>query len=676
MSKTVDLGPVSAYALAVKHGYTGTEEEWVAEMEAKRLEAVTAASNAQSAATAASQSKTASANSATASANSATASANSASAASGSATEAESYARGGTGSRAGEDTDNAKYYYEKAKNTEIGKVSEEVAGLSNDIGVLSARLDNIASLPEGSTTADAELQDIRVGQDGRTYNTAGEAVREQVGELKGDLGDLKYEVNSTNNKVNDNTEDITDNKNDISEIQQILDRLTELKEVVLTDENEEAILTEQGDLITVLVRYVKTDNTLLDEFLPANAKAVGDALKFYVDNYDIPIISLHGDISNMTKDVKATLNYNFNIWSGICDCKWQGSSSLSYPKKNYTITFDKNLKIVDEWGSHKKYVLKANYIDFSHCRNIVGAKLWGEICKNRTTDTIQLLSENGDFICTENNIQVTTDFLPYSLVNAGAVDGFPIALLINDEYVGLYTLSIPKDKWLFGMSEYPNSAILSAENTSSLASRFYSIANIDGEDFDYEYVASTESEVKTSLNRMITTVIDSNADNFDSTVSQYLDVDSAIDYFIFSLVTGNIDGLGRNYLLATYDGDKWFFSAYDLDSTFGNSPFSDYYINPSEQVLDYFTQHNLFNKLMQYKKNEVLNRFNKLKNSVLSVSSILTIFSNYEIKIPLALKNEEVKLWNKLKGTSSNNVNQVIMWYTQRLKIVESELNK
>ena len=112
---------------------------------------------------------------------------NSASAASGSATEAESYARGGTGSREGEDTDNAKYYYEKAKNTEIGKVSEEVAGLNNDISVLSARLDNIASLPEGSTTADAELQDIRVGSDGRTYNTAGEAVREQVGELKGDL---------------------------------------------------------------------------------------------------------------------------------------------------------------------------------------------------------------------------------------------------------------------------------------------------------------------------------------------------------------------------------------------------------------------------------------------------------------------------------------------------------
>lgn len=130
MSKTVDLGPVSAYALAVKHGYTGTEAEWVAEMEAKRLEAVTAASNAQSSATAASQSQTESANSATASDNSATASANSATAASGSATLAESYTHGGTGTREGEDTDNARYYMEQTKSMSVVDVAtNEKAGI-------------------------------------------------------------------------------------------------------------------------------------------------------------------------------------------------------------------------------------------------------------------------------------------------------------------------------------------------------------------------------------------------------------------------------------------------------------------------------------------------------------------------------------------------------------------
>lgn len=160
------------------------------------------AGTASAKATEASESATSAFDSATSASISAASAGDSATAASDSAILAESYTHGGTGSRTGEETDNAKYYYEKAKNTEIGKVSEEVAGLNNDIGVLSARLDNIASLPEGSTTADAELMDIRVGSDGRTHNTAGEAVREQVGELKSDLS-TKINKNMNVNLNND-----------------------------------------------------------------------------------------------------------------------------------------------------------------------------------------------------------------------------------------------------------------------------------------------------------------------------------------------------------------------------------------------------------------------------------------------------------------------------------------
>ena len=71
------------------------------------------------------------------------------------------------------------------------------ANLTNELNVLDARMDEFASLPEGSTSGNAELLDIRVGEDGETYPSAGGAVRGQVADLKSDISEIEVNVGET-----------------------------------------------------------------------------------------------------------------------------------------------------------------------------------------------------------------------------------------------------------------------------------------------------------------------------------------------------------------------------------------------------------------------------------------------------------------------------------------------
>lgn len=108
----------------------------------------------------------------------------------------------------GADASNVDVSASKTLNTKLSEIDSAVSAVqstannaitkantnASNISTLNTRVDNIANLPEGSTTGDAELIDGRIGYNGTTYNNIGTAIRTQVSNLDNAHKNMEFDI--------------------------------------------------------------------------------------------------------------------------------------------------------------------------------------------------------------------------------------------------------------------------------------------------------------------------------------------------------------------------------------------------------------------------------------------------------------------------------------------------
>ena len=363
-----------------------------------------------------------------------------------------------------------------------------------------------------------------------------------------------------------------------------------------------------------------------------------------------------------------------NEYHGYVDIKCQGTSSMGYPKKNFTIKPYKDkaktskLKIdFKGWGKQSKFVLKANWIDISHLRNVVSARLWGDVVKTRS-DYATALPE-----------------LLRTSPNQGAIDGFPVLVYANGVYQGRYTLNIPKDKWMSNMDDTLDThCILCGENYQSGC--FRALPQINGNDWTDELHDVVPANIKTSWSNAINFVMTSSDTDFKANLSNYFDVNSLIDYYLYGLVATHLDGFGKNQLFFSYDGIHWIASIYDVDSTWGlywnGSRIlpTDYKRNQYEDYANK-TSNLLYNRLEQLFMPQLKTRYAELRKDVLSASHIIQKFEEFNDICPKDIVQEDYASttgggkFTGIPSLTTNNIQQIRNNIVGRLAYVDSYIN-
>lgn len=355
----------------------------------------------------------------------------------------------------------------------------------------------------------------------------------------------------------------------------------------------------------------------------------------------------------------------------------QGASSAIYPKKNWTIAFFKDAEYSKEYEfrignlvPHSEYVFKANWIDATHCRNIVSNRLWEQFIQARSGYPKRECEVAYDATDTDVMHRIDTGALCH-------VEGFPCVLYINGEFYGIGAFNIGKKRANYNLNKS------SATQVQMQAEQHIDFLNFEKSTTKWE-IRNPKNGTFNSVEPIVAPWFASNDPtdaDFKTNFPTTHDLQNAIDYLIFIEMLYADDCVDKNFQLTTWDGEKFYLLPYDLDTTFNLWWDGSKYTNPSDPSVVHSTNNvtqsamDFWDGFLDAYRTEIAARYNELKSKgVISVDNIYNLCTELTRKYGKDLFQKEQTKWPTIPSNTQihTSVPQILDWIEDRITWMDS----
>ncbi|HEO0817887.1 TPA: CotH kinase family protein, partial [Acinetobacter baumannii] len=291
-------------------------------------------------------------------------------------------------------------------------------------------------------------------------------------------------------------------------------------------------------------------------------KAPESVIQIYLT--DLPNLP---DAKGTTVSGKGEFHFDGQSFSCFVKLEVQGASSASYAKKNWNIAFFSdqaltkalNVKIGDLLP-HDELVFKSNWIDHTNIRNAMCYRLWEQFTASRTG--YPRLETEKPYIGKTGKDALQN--------GANGVPRLYSALLyINDEFYGIGSFGTAKKRSNYNIAKNkPKEIHIGMDGWNDITNLEVTNPTL------YELKAPSNPTADTwaaiSNWNAFTQLSDA---NFAAQANVYLDKQNAIDFMLFAEFVRCTDVVGgnaaKNLQFISYDGKKFMFMPYDMDTVFG-----------------------------------------------------------------------------------------------------------